>query len=199
MATNNTSSSNDDAQSSLDAVLQVVQLLSSLTLSHDDAQSLIEVITDEIQAATLPAVHPAPAPIVPGHLFSLLFHSLSLKYQLTPAAIVLIVVAPAVQIQATVPPAVQPAPATIVQAPPTLEIQATALPAVQTYPTPMARSGFYCFLHLPLTEVIINAAAGPFYLITHGCRVVVFETWCIFSLVPCSYPDFLAGNAHPLM
>lgn len=82
----------------------------------------------------------------------------------------------------------------------------------------MARSGFYCFPHLPLNKVVVNgetrgqqlyrgfvfdvprdAVPGPFYLVTRGLRVGVFETWCVFFLLPCSYPDSLTGNAHPRM
>ncbi|KAG2151531.1 hypothetical protein DEU56DRAFT_728141 [Suillus clintonianus] len=100
---------------------------------------------------------------------------------------------PTVIVQAATCPAVQPAPAV---EPPAVIVQATALPAVENHPTPTARSGFYGFPHLPLTEVVINgetwgqqhycgfafnvpraAALGPFYLITRGSRVGVFETW----------------------
>lgn len=159
--------------------------------------------TCTVQAATLPA---APAATVQA------------------AELTTVQPAPATTVQAVPLPAVQPAPTATVQTAdlttlePALAATVSVFPAVQIHPSPIALSGFYGFPHLLLTGVVVNGETrgqqhyrdftfdvpraeviGPFYLVTRGRRVGVFETWCVSSLVTCSRSDSLAGNVHPLM
>ncbi|KAG2112874.1 hypothetical protein DEU56DRAFT_919746 [Suillus clintonianus] len=156
-----TTTTNND-QSSLDAVLQ---LLSSLTLSNDEAQTLIQVISD---GSGGPPVMSSATP--------------------TAAVIPAATLAPAVTVISP-PPAVAvitPRSAVAVVSPPAVAVETQAAAFVQ----------FVGFPHLPMTAVIVNGetrgqqqyrdfsfdvpragALGPFYLVTRGRRVGVFETW----------------------
>ncbi|KAG1731319.1 uncharacterized protein EDB91DRAFT_1085078 [Suillus paluster] len=169
-----TTTTNND-QSSLDAVLQ---LLSLLTLSNDEVQTLIQVISDgsggppAMSSAAI--VTPTAAVITPVIV--------------TPSATFAV---PAVAIVSP-PPAVainSPPSAVAVVSPPAVASETQAAAFVQTVPAPTMHSGFFGFPHLPMTAIVVNGemrgqqqycdfsfdvpsagALGPFYLVTCGCQ-----------------------------
>ncbi|KAG1823900.1 uncharacterized protein BJ212DRAFT_1476753 [Suillus subaureus] len=167
-----TANTDSDDQSSLGAFLAcdwlmsantyvsdaVLQLLSSLMLSHDDVQILIQVISDG--SSSSPAKSSAAV--------------------MTPTATI---ITPAVITPVTA--CVQTAPTPAMHS--VTIITSLVTPCVQTVPTPTMHLGYLSFPHLPMTVVIVNGEArgqqkyhdfsfdvphaealSPFYLVTCG-------------------------------
>ncbi|KAG1730259.1 uncharacterized protein EDB91DRAFT_1085513 [Suillus paluster] len=182
-----TTTTNND-QSSLDAVLQ---LLSSLTLSNDEAQTLIQVISDGsggppvMSSATPTAAVITPVVATPSATLAVP----AVTVVSPPSAVAVISPPPAVAV-------ISPPSAVAVTSPPAVAVVSPPAVAVKTQAAAFVQ--FVGFLHLPMTAVIVNSetrgqqqyrdfsfdvpragALGPFYLVTRGRRVGVFETWCV--------------------
>lgn len=160
-----------------------MQLLSSLTLSQNDAHNIIQVVVDSTDIQPASAVDtqtPAPHP--------------TLQTQLTPS--------PTVPIQNPPPSLVEtrPPPPPIVETqPPIVQTPQPALPVVRTLPAeapPAAALTARPLPNLPTITVITNGeeryqhqykgfsfdipranADGPFYFVSRGRRVGIFNTW----------------------
>lgn len=143
-------------------------------LSNDEAQTLIQVISD---GSGGPPVMSSATP--------------------TAAVITPVVVTPSSTLAVPAVTVVSPPPVVAVISPPSA-VAVASPPAVAVETQAAAFVQFVGFPHLPMTAVIVNGetrgqqqyrdfsfdvpragALGPFYLVTRGRRVGVFETWCV--------------------